>query len=108
MNMKRTNGEKVFAVFNTIFLCALVIATLYPVLYVLFASLSNPIDFYKSGKFLLKPAGFSIESYKIVFKNSLIWSGYLNTIFLRSSWYFLQRTLHSFGCILSFKKKLTR
>lgn len=81
MNMKRTNGEKVFAVFNTIFLCALVIATLYPVLYVLFASLSNPIDFYKSGKFLLKPAGFSIESYKIVFKNSLIWTGYLNTIF---------------------------
>lgn len=81
MSMKRTTGEKVFSVINTIILCALVVVTLYPVLYVLFASFSDPVEFYKSGKLLFKPAGWSLGSFQQVFKNSLIWTGYANTIF---------------------------
>lgn len=81
MSMKRTTGEKVFSVFNAIILCALVVLTLYPVLYVFFASLSDPIEFYKNSKFLLKPAGFSLVSFKQVFADSRIWTGYANTLF---------------------------
>ena len=77
----RTTGEKIFAVFNTIILCMLVVVTLYPCLYVLFASFSEPLEFYRSNKLLLAPAGFSLESYKHVFKSSLIWTGYANTAF---------------------------
>lgn len=78
---RRTTGEKIFACFNTIILTLLMIITLYPCLYVLFASLSDPLEFYRNGKFLLKPAGFSLESFKHVFDNSQIWTGYANTIF---------------------------
>lgn len=78
---RRTTGEKVFAFFNTIILTLLMLITLYPCLYVLFASLSDPLEFYRNGKFLLKPAGFSLESFKHVFDNSQIWVGYGNTIF---------------------------
>lgn len=78
---RRTTGEKIFAFFNTIILTLLMIITLYPCLYVLFASLSDPLEFYRNGKFLLKPAGFSLESFKHVFDNSQIWTGYANTIF---------------------------
>ena len=78
---QRTTGEKIFAVFNTIILSLLLVATLYPCLYVLFASFSEPLEFYRSGKLLFMPAGFSLESYKHVFSNSLIWTGYANTIF---------------------------
>lgn len=78
---RRTTGEKVFAFFNAIILTLLMLITLYPCLYVLFASLSDPLEFYRNGKFLLKPAGFSLESFKHVFDNSQIWVGYGNTIF---------------------------
>lgn len=81
MSLKRTKGEKMFAVFNVIILTALVIVTLYPVLYVLFASFSDPVELYRSGKLLLKPAGFNLSSYKVVFNNPAIWTGYANTIF---------------------------
>ena len=79
--IKRTKGEKVFDTFNYIFLFLILIVTLYPCLYVLFASLSDPGAFYTSGKLLLAPAGFSIVNYIKVFENSMIWTGYLNTIF---------------------------
>lgn len=77
----RTTGEKIFAVCNTIVLSMLVVITLYPCLYVLFASFSEPLKFYQSSKLLLMPAGFSLAAYKNVFSNSLIWTGYANTIF---------------------------
>lgn len=80
MNQK-TRGEKIFGVFNIIILSALLVATLYPCLYVLFASFSEPMEFYRSSKLLIKPAGFSLVSFKAVFENSLIWTGYANTIF---------------------------
>ena len=79
--IKRTKGEKVFDAFNCIFLFLILIVTLYPCLYVLFASLSDPAEFYRSGKLLLAPAGFNLVNYTKVFENSMIWTGYLNTIF---------------------------
>lgn len=79
---KRTTGEKVFAVFNTIILTLLLICTLYPCLYVVFAAFSDPVQFASSTKLLLKPAGFSLEGFKFVLENSMIWTGYANTIFV--------------------------
>lgn len=78
---KRTNGEKIFAVFNYIVLALVMLCTLYPCLYVLFASLSDANAFYGNSGLLLRPAGFSIESFKAVFNNSMIWTGYANTLF---------------------------
>ncbi len=81
MMNKRTKGEKVFSVFNTLILTGILLITLYPCLYVLFASVSDPNKLYNGGKLLLWPVGFNIDNYIAVFKNPMIWSGYANTIF---------------------------
>lgn len=79
--MKRSRGEKAFAVFNYIILTALVVVTLYPFLYVVFGSLSEPSKLLLEEGLLLKPAGFTLDAYKVVFRNPKVFSGYANTIF---------------------------
>ena len=51
-------------------------------IYVLFASLSMPADLMSHQGFLYRPLGFQLEGYKMVFKNPLVISGYLNSIFI--------------------------
>lgn len=78
--LKRSRGEKIFGVFNTVILFALLLLTLYPCLYVLFASFSDPVELYDGSKLLLFPRGFNIINYNYVFKEKLLWTGYANTI----------------------------
>ena len=80
MNIKESFGRKVFNVINVIIMLFLIVVTLYPLLYVVFASLSNSNEFMKQSGLLLKPAGFSWAAYKAVFKNPNILTGYKNTI----------------------------
>ena len=40
-------GERIFRVINNCFMVLLMLITLYPLLYVLFASLSDPVEFGK-------------------------------------------------------------
>ncbi len=77
---RKTKGEKVFALFNTIILLSVLLCTLYPCIYVLFASMSDPTEVFNRA-ILLYPRGFNLGNYISVFGNSLIWSGYANTIF---------------------------
>lgn len=80
MNMKRESyADKVFIVFNSIFLCALVFIVLYPLVYVVSASISNPV-LVNTGQMWLWPKEITFEGYKRVFENSDIWMGYKNTI----------------------------
>lgn len=73
---------RVFRVCNTIFMCLVIAATLYPMLYVVFASFSEPDLFLTSKGLLLKPLGFSLASYKMVFKDPMIIRGFGNTLFV--------------------------
>ncbi len=79
--IKRSLPERIFNVFNIIFLILVSIITLYPFLYVVFASFSNPLEFLKHEGLLLKPAGVSLMAYQKVFEKTEIWMGYANTIF---------------------------
>lgn len=79
--IKINTSRRVFLLFNAALLIALSIATLYPFLYVLFASLSSPARFMAHEGFLLGPAGFSLSAYKKVFANPNIYIGYANTLF---------------------------
>jgi len=81
MFMRKSIGERAFDIANILFLSALTLATLYPLLYVFFASISNPADLAQSRGILLRPLGFSLEAYRAVFKNPAIVSGYSNTLF---------------------------
>lgn len=81
MQIKRSFGEIVFESSNMLLLAALSLATLYPFLYVLFASISDPAAIVKHTGILIKPLGFSTEAYKAVFDNPMISKGYVNTLF---------------------------
>ena len=81
MRKKRSAGEISFDVLNTVIMLALIATTLYPFLYVLFASLSDAVELMRHRGIMWKPQGFSLEAYKTVLSNDSIISGYQNTIF---------------------------
>ena len=80
MKKKNSNGWG-FRLINGIILAMISLVTLYPFLYVIFASFSDPVKLMGNSSLLLKPLGFSLNAYKKVFVNPSIYSGYLNTIF---------------------------
>lgn len=81
MIIKKSIGEKIFDAGNIILMILLMVITLYPFLYVVFASLSNPFELMAHTGILLKPLGFSTAAYKAVIKNEMIVIGYRNTLF---------------------------
>ncbi|WP_409345120.1 carbohydrate ABC transporter permease [Paenibacillus sp. MBLB4367] len=97
MRMKKSPGERLFDALNGLFMIALVIATLYPFVYVLMASFSEPGRLMAHRGILLWPAGFSWESYKLVFDNEMIKVGYFNTLFYVIAGTFLNIVMTSLG-----------
>ena len=80
MKIRKTVGETIFDVINHIFLAIICFTMLYPMLYVIFASLSNPIKLMAYRGPLLRPLDFSVEAYKLLLSYPMIWIGYRNTI----------------------------
>ncbi|MBP1963179.1 carbohydrate ABC transporter permease [Paenibacillus aceris] len=78
--MRLTNGERTFGYFNTVLMLGLCAVTLYPFLYVLFASFSNSTELLQHLGPLYRPAGFDLSAYKAVFSNPMIVEGYKNTL----------------------------
>lgn len=81
MAIKRSKGEKTFDFFNTLIMIVLMIICAYPLLYVLFASLSDPYKLMQHRGLLFKPLGFTLKGYALVFQNPSIMTGFLNTFF---------------------------
>jgi len=77
--IKETKTDKIFKAFNYIFLTLALGIVLYPLIYILSASISDP-SAVNSGKMWLFPRGVTFEGYKLIFQNDAIWRGYLNTI----------------------------
>lgn len=73
--------DKLFACFNYAMLGLISLFCLYPMLHVLFASLSDPLKLMVHTGVLLKPQGFSLKGYEIVLQNPNIGGGYRNTFF---------------------------
>ena len=80
--MKKSFGEIIFDALNVCVLTCLAFATLYPFIYVLFASVSQPTRLNMHTGLLLWPLGFMVDSYKTVFRNPFIITGYFNTLFV--------------------------
>lgn len=79
--MKISRGERIFSVFNYIFLAIIGFVAVYPLIYVLSASVSTT-DAVVTGKVLLFPIGVNFDAYKKVLGDSTIWVGYGNSIYL--------------------------
>lgn len=71
-------SERTFYALNGVFLSIFFIATLYPLIFLVSASISSP-DAVASGKVVLTPVGFSLKGYEQVLKSKNILSGYWNS-----------------------------
>ena len=76
---KNHKEEMIFDTIVTILLTVAGLIALYPLVYVLSASISNPVDV-NSGSVVLWPKGIQFEGYRMVFESKWILTGYRNSI----------------------------
>lgn len=79
---KSSFSRKIFTLINTLLLLGFSIICLYPVLYVIFGSLSDANMLMKYSGFLWKPIGINLDAYKALGQNKMILVGYGNTLFV--------------------------
>lgn len=79
---RKTIGERAFNLFNVLFLILLSMIMLYPMLYEIFVSLSEPLALFSHRGLMFAPQGFSSYAYEWVLQNNEVWTGYKNTIFV--------------------------
>jgi len=77
--VKQTRGEKVFTLFNLLFLGVLSFVALYPFIYTLSLSLSTAAEAARDG-FHLYPREVSVTAYRMILNNREILVGYGNTV----------------------------
>lgn len=82
MKMKRSKGERIFQIFNYLILLVLIVICLYPIWYVVMASVSDSNYLMKHSGLLIKPLSFTLRAYEKVFDNPMIIGGYKNTLFV--------------------------
>lgn len=87
--LKDTMGDKVFFTINAIFLGIMALIVLYPIYFIIIASISDP-DAVLGGEVVLYPVNITLEGYQKVMERADIWRGYGNTI-----WYTLGTVLLS-------------
>ena len=94
---KQSLPSRLFDIINVVFMVIIAFICLAPVLHVLFASLSDPSRLASHTGIVLWPLGFTLVGYQIVFGNSTILVGYLNTIFYVVAGVFLSTFLTVLG-----------
>ena len=78
--VKETKTDKIFLGFVYVFLGVALLIVLYPLLYIISASISNP-HLVNSGEMWLFPKDITLDGYRTLLGNSNIWRGYLNTVY---------------------------
>lgn len=78
--MRKSTGERWFDFANVTFMILLSFVTVYPLVYVLLASLSDPTAVAAHRGLMLYPVGFTLDAYEAVMKNPNIGRSYLNTL----------------------------
>lgn len=77
--IKEPFGDRLFLLSIYIFLALLMLAVLYPLLYIISSSFSSPRAV-MSGQVWLLPVEFSLKAYKSIFQSSQLMYGYYNTV----------------------------
>lgn len=79
--MKRVSREdKLFYCINTLIMLFMIVICVYPILYVVFASLSDASALMRHGGLLWHSLGFSTDAYVEVLKNRMLLVSYKNTL----------------------------
>ena len=77
--LKSSAGDRVFYTFNYIFLGFMTLIILYPLYFIIIASISEP-DAVMRGDVILFPAEVTLDGFKKILERTDVWRGYLNTI----------------------------
>ncbi|OAS15089.1 carbohydrate ABC transporter permease [Paenibacillus oryzisoli] len=103
---KRSFSEICFDTINVLLLVLMMLLTVYPLIYVLFASISDAGSLMGYKGMLWRPLGFSLDAYTNVFRNPMIIKGYGNTLFVVLMGLVLNITLTAFGAYALSRKSL--
>ncbi len=77
--IRRSKEDKVFDAINITLLTLMLLAILYPLYFIVIASISNP-DRIFAGDVWLYPIEITFEGYSRIFQDGKIWIGYKNTV----------------------------
>ena len=96
--MRQSKARHIFNGVNIIIMLFIILVTAYPVYYVVVASFSDPGALAKHIGPLLAPLKpYTLNAYKMVFKNALIGSGFANTLFILIVGLIINMTMTSLG-----------
>ena len=104
--MKPTTGQKVFQIFNNIFLLLLSLVMLYPMWHVVMASLSDSGELMAHRGVLLAPLSANTNAYKLMSQNPMIFRGYINSITIVVVGTILNVVLTALGAYVLSRRKL--
>ncbi len=74
-----SSGDRFFQIFVNTLITIILIIIIYPLVFVISASFSDPL-YLLQGKVSLLPKGFTLESYSKIINFNDVWMGYKNTI----------------------------
>ena len=77
--LTRTRGDAVFDAINVMLMALTMVLILYPLYFVVIASISNP-DQVNAGRVWFIPREITFDGYRRIMNNRTIWTGYGNTI----------------------------
>lgn len=77
--LKITLGDRVFYIINALVLGILALIIIYPLYFIIIASISDP-DAVLGGKVILYPVDITLSGYQKIIERTDVWRGYLNTI----------------------------
>ncbi|RBW70774.1 carbohydrate ABC transporter permease [Bacillus taeanensis] len=75
----RSKEDRIFDILNFTLLTVVSIAVLYPLYFIVIASISNP-DLINAGKVWFFPQDITFDGYKRILQDEKIWTGYKNSI----------------------------
>lgn len=82
-NKLTIHADKIFDTFNFILLFLAMLVVVYPLYFIIIASVSEPTAI-NTGKVILFPVGFNTTGYNRIFAERSIWTAYRNTILYTS------------------------
>lgn len=77
--VRETAGDRAFAAVNYIFVTLVALAMLYPIVNVIAVSMADNRD-YLMRPWMVLPKTWNFDGYRYIFRNSMFWRSYLNSI----------------------------
>lgn len=106
MKIKKSKIGIIFDACNYVFMLVLMAICLYPMYYVLVASLSDSNLLTAHGGLIIAPLGINLASYKAVFQYPLLLNSYANTLFIVVCGVAVNMVLTTFGAYFLSRKRI--